>query len=275
MGGPHLKNNSDMNPNCAPTLTIIIPTFNSIEHLPICMDSIRHVLGRSLGNEVCVLIQDGGSTDGTMAFAQSLNTNGIRVISEQDRGVYDAMNKATKNTDTDWVYFLGSDDRLLPDFSAMPGQLIDTGRIYYANVRYASSGKRYDGPFSLFKLAFRNICHQSMFFPRQILEKEQYSLDYPIKSDWAHNIRLFAKLPFQHVDLDVALYNDSGGLSSTYEDVQFEKDKAKLFHESHGYWLKLLCFLVPTATRVFHLAIRRNKKKPVEFGSTSKRYIRK
>lgn len=249
-----------MSLNCAPRLTIIIPTFNSIEHLPICMDSIQRVLGSSLGNEVSVLIQDGGSTDGTMAYAQELNMKGVKVVSDQDRGVYDAMNKAIKSTNTDWVYFLGSDDRLLPNFKAMPDKLIDTGCIYYANVRYASSGKRYDGAFSLFKLAFRNICHQSMFFPRQILEKEPYSLDYPIKSDWAHNIRLFAKIPFQHVDLEVALYNDSVGLSSTYEDEQFQKEKANLFFESHGYWLKLLCFLVPTATWTFHLVCRRKRK---------------
>lgn len=244
-----------------PTLTIVIPTFNSIEDLPECLDSVRSVLGELLGKTVFVLIQDGRSTDGTIEYAENLKTKGITFISEQDKGVYDAMNKAIARTDTDWIHFLGSDDRLLPDFIAMLNQLRSASSIYYANVKFASTGKRYDGYFSLVKLAFRNICHQSMFFPSQILKNEPYSLDYPIKSDWAQNIRLFASIPFQYVDLDVAIYNDNNGLSSTYKDSIFEKHKANLFYQSHGHWLKLVCYIVPTATRIFHFASRKKRKK--------------
>lgn len=257
-----------MSANCPPALTIVIPTYNSINDLPECLDSIRSVLGELLGRAVVVLIQDGQSTDGTVEYAENINKKGITLISERDKGVYDAMNKAIARTETDWVYFLGSDDRLLPDFRAMLDQLKGTEFIYYANVRFASSGKQYDGVFSPIKLVFRNISHQSIFFPSQILKRSPYSLLYPVKSDWARNIQLFARVPFKHVDLDVAIYNDDGGLSSTYEDAQFEKDKPSIFYESHGYSLKLLCDIAPTVTQIFHLAIRRKKKVRAEFRNT-------
>lgn len=256
-----------MTATCRPTLTIIVPTFNSIEQLPGCLDSIQGVLGKLLGKTVFILIQDGRSTDGTIEYAQSTKTEGVTIVSEQDKGVYDAMNKAVARTDTDWVYFLGSDDRLLSDFTAMLDQLTNTGCIHYANVKFLSTGKRYDGPFSPTKLVFRNICHQCLFFPRQVLQDGPYSLNYPIKSDWATNIRLLACTPFQYVNLEVALYNDQGGLSSTYEDTQFEKDKATLFYESHGYPLGILCSVAPVVTRFFHFLTRRKTKEIKEFRS--------
>lgn len=260
MVGLQLKNKPDMTANCPPALTIIIPTYNSIKDLPECLESIHSVLGDLLGTAVVVHVQDGKSTDGTVEYAKNINTKGISFISEQDKGVYDAMNKAIARTKTDWAYFLGSDDRLLPDFRAMPHQLKSTEFIYYANVRFASSGKQYGGVFSPIKLVFRNISHQSMFFPSHILKRNPYSLLYPVKSDWAKNIQLFACVPFKHIDLDVAVYNDEGGLSSTYEDTQFEKDKASIFYESHGYRLKFLCSIAPKITQIFHTATRRKKR---------------
>tara|TARA_A100000171_G_scaffold33155_1_gene31558 strand:+ start:2197 stop:2970 length:774 start_codon:yes stop_codon:yes gene_type:complete len=251
-----------------PALTIVIPTFNSIVNLPACLESVQSVLGTLLGRTVFVLIQDGRSTDGTREYAENINSSGITLVSEQDSGVYDAMNKAVARAGTDWIYFLGSDDRLLPDFKVVLSRLTNTNQIYYANVRFSSNGKPYDGAFSPAKLVFRNICHQSIFFPRHILRKEPYSLSYPVKSDWASNIRFFASIPFQYIDLNVALYNDSGGLSSTYEDVEFERDKAKLFHDFHGYWLKLLCGLSPIVTKIYHFSIRHKTEGRKKFGDT-------
>lgn len=268
MGGLPLKSEPTKTTSTNPVLTIVIPTYNSIKELPECLGSVRRALGTQIGQTVIVRIQDGQSTDGTVQYAESLNESGINLVSERDQGVYDAMNKAIAEVGTDWIYFLGSDDRLLPDFLTMLDQLNSTEVIYYANVIFANSGKQYDGAFSTIKLVFRNISHQSMFFPSKILKRSPYSLIYPIKSDWAKNVQLFACVPFKHIDLDVALYNDDGGLSSTYEDSQFEKDKASIFHESHGYSLKLLCDIAPTLTKMFHLAFRPRRKKRKEFRNT-------
>ncbi|MBM70877.1 MAG: hypothetical protein CME43_15535 [Haliea sp.] len=260
-----MRNNADIAATWRSTLTIVIPTFNSITDLPACLKSVQSILGHLVGETVFVVIQDGLSTDGTKEYVENISSNGISFVSEEDKGVYDAMNRAVARTNTEWIYFLGSDDRLLPGFEVMLSQLTSTDNIYYGNVRLGSSAKRYDGSFSTVKLVFRNICHQSMFFPTHVLKQHPYSLDYPIKSDWASNIRLFASTPFQHVNVDVALYNDNHGLSSTYEDKQFKRDKAKLFREFHGYWSKLLCDISPTITKIYHLATRKKKKGLIEF----------
>ena len=87
-------------------LSIIIPTFNSANTLRRALDSI---IGQTL-NDLEVLIMDGVSTDQTLDIAKTYNDNRIRIFSEPDNGVYDAMNKGIDKASGEWLYFLGSDD---------------------------------------------------------------------------------------------------------------------------------------------------------------------
>jgi glycosyltransferase len=57
-----------------------------------------------------MLVIDGGSKDGTLDVVGSFASDAIRVISENDRGIYDAMNKGLRNFSGDAVGFLNSDD---------------------------------------------------------------------------------------------------------------------------------------------------------------------
>lgn len=57
-----------------------------------------------------MLIIDGASSDGTLKIAESFGSADIRVFSEKDRGVFDAMNKGLHLFRGDAVGFLNSDD---------------------------------------------------------------------------------------------------------------------------------------------------------------------
>lgn len=89
-------------------LSIIIPTYNSASVLPRALDSI---ICQTFTNWE-VLIMDGISTDDTLKMAQSYNDSRIRIYSEPDNGIYDAMNKGINKANGEWLYFLGSDDCL-------------------------------------------------------------------------------------------------------------------------------------------------------------------
>ena len=92
-----------------PTLSIIIPTYNSASVLPKSLDSI---VGQTFIDWE-VLIMDGVSTDDTLKVAKSYNDSRIRIYSEPDKGIYDAMNKGIKKAAGNWLYFIGCDDWLL------------------------------------------------------------------------------------------------------------------------------------------------------------------
>ncbi|MEM6771782.1 MAG: glycosyltransferase, partial [Bacteroidota bacterium] len=88
--------------------TIITVAWNVADGLRQTLDSI---FSQSYQDYECI-VQDGGSTDGTLAVAQSfLPHDQLRVFSEKDGGIYDAMNRATEQSKGKWIIYLNAGDR--------------------------------------------------------------------------------------------------------------------------------------------------------------------
>ncbi|RBP48130.1 glycosyl transferase family 2 [Roseimicrobium gellanilyticum] len=212
----------------SPWLSIIIPVFEAAAKLSGTLQSIR--LHEAPGVEI--IIVDGSSCPKTAAVAgtyQVAHPNSLRLIAEPDTGIYDAMNKGIRQSRGDWLYFLGAGDHLLP------GSLMEIQRHLPQNKRalcYGSvlwSGKIYDGPFTAAKLCWYNICHQAIFYSRQLFESlGHYDLRYPACADWEFNLRCYgtSNIPKVYIPVTVAEY-ESGGRSSL-GDAAFERDRWKL-----------------------------------------------
>ncbi|HCL7215454.1 TPA: glycosyltransferase, partial [Escherichia coli] len=93
------------NPN-TPLVSIIIATFNSELDIANCLQS---VINQSY-KYIEIIIMDGGSSDKTLDIAKSFKDERIIIVSENDRGIYDAWNKAVDLSNGDWITFIGSDD---------------------------------------------------------------------------------------------------------------------------------------------------------------------
>lgn len=74
-------------------------------------DTVRSVAAQDFTDYEHLII-DGGSTDGTLEAVRSVGNPRVRVISEPDDGIYDAMNKGLRASRGDYVLFLNSDDLL-------------------------------------------------------------------------------------------------------------------------------------------------------------------
>lgn len=57
-----------------------------------------------------LLVIDGASTDRTVDIVRGFGSASVRIISEKDQGIYDAMNKGLRNFSGDAIGFLNSDD---------------------------------------------------------------------------------------------------------------------------------------------------------------------
>jgi glycosyltransferase involved in cell wall biosynthesis len=204
-----------------PFFSIILPTYNSELSLKTTLDSL---LNQTYSNFEIVLM-DGGSKDATITIAESYNDYRIKIHSDSDRGVYDAMNKGMGLAIGDWLYFIGSDDYLYTNtiLSTLSKKLQnEKNDVLYGNVLihgntgWATDGQIYNGKFSFQKLLKSNICHQSMFYRRRFIVEHQlqYDLKYPISSDWDFNISCRALTNFTYVPHTVAVFN-AGGVSST------------------------------------------------------------
>jgi len=209
-----------------PRCSIIIPTFNSAKTLARALDSI---IGQTFA-DFEILIVDGLSTDGTLDIiaGYSRKDNRIRLLSEQDKGIYDAMNKGIDLAKGDWLYFLGSDDRLYSS-DVLASVLGDPANqafdVLYGNVFGTVFNGIYDGEFTAEKILDRNICHQAIFFRKEVFARTgKYDLRFRGYADWDHNFRWFLPGSFRkkYLDLVMAEYAE-GGFSNTSEDAVFKR----------------------------------------------------
>ena len=152
-----------------PLFSIIIPTFNAGKTLSFCLDS---VLIQSF-QDFEILIIDAVSSDNTMSIVEeyaAANT-AITWISEKDKGIYDAMNKSISLAKGEWLYFLGSDDKLY-DAEVLKKIMNSLNENHSLDVLYGNvSSNRlgiYDGEFNAGKIRLKNICHQAIFLRKTV-----------------------------------------------------------------------------------------------------------
>ena len=91
-----------------PSITVVIATFNAALTVAAAVES---VLSQDYP-ELELLIVDGASTDKTLGLLNSFSDKRMRVISEPDRGIYDAWNKGAKLSTSQRILFIGADDTL-------------------------------------------------------------------------------------------------------------------------------------------------------------------
>jgi glycosyltransferase involved in cell wall biosynthesis len=91
-------------------ISIVIPCYNAAKLLPACLDSAL----AQTGAELDVIVVDDGSTDDTLAVAQSYGPP-VRALTGPNQGVSRARNRGIAASDSgDWMLFLDADDILLP-----------------------------------------------------------------------------------------------------------------------------------------------------------------
>jgi glycosyltransferase involved in cell wall biosynthesis len=211
----------------SPFFSIIIPIYNSQINLYECLNSI--IIQNYKNFEI--LLIDCLSTDNSLIIASSFNDKRIRIFSEKDNGIYDAMNKGINLSKGKWLYFLGSDDKLF-DFSILNSVAeLDYAfncNFIYGNVIFNNSRTIYDGLFSREKLVSeKNICHQSIFYNKILFDNlGRYNLNFKILADWDFNIRCFSypDIKIKYIDLIIAFYEDISGISkSNKEEINFTK----------------------------------------------------
>lgn len=210
-------------------ISIVLVTYNAEEFLQRCLDSIYIQAYTAIE----IIVIDGASTDGTVEILQR-NSNKLAFWkSEKDNGIYDAMNKALEYVQGQWVYFIGADDILLPDFSMLAEELKDPNGIYYGSV--LKSGKKYLGKMSPYHQAKTGINHQAIIYPSKVFSDNRYNTTYKISADHVLNMRFnrHEQYHFKFRDFTIAVFNDSG-ISSLQKDILFENKKSRLILEHFG-----------------------------------------
>lgn len=180
-------------------ISIITVTWNALQTLSRTLDSV----GRQTHREIEHIIMDGGSTDGTVAMAEAYRTEAdyaVTVVSERDKGLYDAMNKAMKIATGDYMVFLNAGDKLhsadtLANVVATAEKCGMPGIVYGDTAIVDDKGnflhlRRLRPPKQLSWKSFKQgmlVCHQSFYVRRDIAQ--EYDLNYRFSADFDWCIR--------------------------------------------------------------------------------------
>ena len=175
--------------------SIITITYNAEQHLE---GTLRSVIGQT-----CIdyeyLIIDGGSTDGTLDIAKSHEDHIDLLVSEPDKGLYDAMNKGLRAARGTYLCFLNAGDHLrdpnvLADLKRLAATEVD---VLYGETMIVREDRSEVGTFSETRphnnlpdhLSYRDmrhgmvVCHQA-FLPRRTLAPEYELGNLAADIDW-------------------------------------------------------------------------------------------
>lgn len=212
--------------------SIVTITYNAARVLKPTTDS---VLMQSYA-DVEHLIIDGASADDTLKMAEVYkktsdeagNGHEVRILSEPDKGIYDAMQKGLDMATGDYICFLNAGDRLPdPDTLLMIADKIDLdhkpGVIYGETDVVDESGaflyhRRLAAPERLSWKSFRQgmlVCHQAFYAQTAIAKETPYNQRYRYSADVDWCIRVMKeaekrKLPLVNTHAVVAHYLEEG-----------------------------------------------------------------
>lgn len=241
----------------AETVSIVTVTYNSEKTLGITMES---VLAQTY-DRIEYLIIDGASSDGTVSLAESyrerMEQKGIclRIVSEPDSGIYDAMNKGIQLAEGDIIGILNSNDWYEPDTveTVVKEFAQENCDLLFANIRMH---KRDDSSF-VKKARIRSFQtsrdwnHPTMFVRADVYKSHPFR-NKGIHDDYGCYLQI-AKEGYRMITLDKVLANfRMGGVSnhkSLKEAVQRIKDRYRWCYRVNGYsrWYLLECIAIEAA----------------------------
>ena len=170
-----------------PKLSVITVVYNNVRDIE---RTLLSVLNQTYKNIEYIVI-DGASTDGTLEVLEKYKDRISKLISEKDKGIYDAMNKGISLATGDYILFMNSGDEIYSTttvanvFANKEDADIYYGETEMVNEQRESLGqRRHKAPEHFTWRDFKygmSISHQAIYIKRSIVET--YDPRYQLSAD--------------------------------------------------------------------------------------------
>jgi glycosyltransferase involved in cell wall biosynthesis len=237
-----------------PVITVITVVYNAVS---LVEDTIKSVISQRYDDVEYILV-DGGSTDGTVDIIKSYEKNIAHWVSESDKGIYDAMNRAIDMASGDWINFLNAGDTFFSEYSVeqMVANLSCSVSVVYGDSMikdgthlFVARAKQMS-PTNLIFWGTRTVCHQAMFVRRSVCV--HYNIKYILKAelDWYFEL-LERGAQVKYVPMPVCIYA-LGGLSDRLFKLEMtETIKVMIKRHSFLAMLHIPIFVYKVMRRIF------------------------
>jgi glycosyltransferase involved in cell wall biosynthesis len=200
-------------------ISIITVCYNSAATIKRTMESVLNQTYK----DIEYIIIDGASTDGTLEIIKAYQDSfqgRLKVVSEPDNGIYDAMNKGIRMASGELIGILNSDDYYEP----MAVEYIENNKrddkyqILYGFMRSVKDGEEFKIDRCSHKF-MRNamIAHPTCFVSKKIYEDfGGYDLQYVSVADYDFMLRMSENKDVKFYPVDHVITNFAmGGMSAT------------------------------------------------------------
>lgn len=217
-----------MNATNNPLITVITVCFNCKDEIE---ETILSVLRQNFNNYEYIII-DGGSNDGTVNILKKYEKKVSSLISEPDRGVFDAMNKGLKMAHGQWIIFMNAGDYFYSNNSLQCASqyLTPSNYIVYGDTEYRRSMcKKVETALPVEYLE-KNMptCHQSFLVMTDKAREIGFQTKFRYAADYNMIYKLYKEYGPQHIShipIVISTYNAIEGLTmsnvpAVYLEVQ-------------------------------------------------------
>ena len=236
--------------------SIITITYNAEAFLPRTVESVLSQHYRDIEH----IIIDGASTDSTISVAQDYmqrsyaaqNGHEVRIVSEPDNGLYDAMNKGLRQASGDYICFLNAGD-FFPNANVLDTIVSRslTGKsqqqlpaVIYGDTDIVDNEgnflrhRRLAPPRNLTWRSFRKgmlVCHQAFYARLDIARTVPYDTRYRYSADVDWCIRVMKEaermgVGLAYVDSVVVNYTQEGQTTKHHRDSLKERYRVMQCH---------------------------------------------
>lgn len=195
------------------------------------------------------IVIDGGSTDRTLNILRDYEDSIDCLISEQDSGIYNAMNRGARKATGEYLIFMnGGDCFASPEALEIASQTQGAQMLYGDVYLGGASGdvETYPEVVESGYMLRKMIPHQATFYQRATFEAVGgYDESFKIAADYDLYVRLFEieRISHQHIPHPIAIF-DLEGISNSKEFRQLRKHEnhriRKKYFKKYRYSLKYL-----------------------------------
>lgn len=174
-----------------PLFSVITITYNAAQWIERTIDSVS---SQTIRDRIEYIVIDGASKDGTVEILNRRREDIHVLVSEPDKGLYDAMNKGLQRASGEYVWFMNAGDTIR-DTNTAEQLMKVVAENQFPDIIYGETAlvdaegqflrmRRLKAPDSLNWKSFTNgmlVCHQSFIVKRVVATP--YDLGYRLSSD--------------------------------------------------------------------------------------------
>lgn len=242
-----------------PLISIITITYNAANEITPTMESVAVQSFRDFEH----IIVDGASDDATLSIARKIGGKELRILSEPDNGLYDAMNKGLDMTTGKYVLFLNAGDAfhasdVLEKYAEAAENDPD---IIYADTVIVDAQRNFIAPRHLSApeiLSFHSfqkgmlVCHQAFMVKRSLAP--QYNTDYRFSADFDWCVKCLRKSkPGKCINLHIVAIDYLNDGLTDKNKVASLKERFHIMRKHYG--------LINTVTNHFSFISRALKRR--------------